>query len=242
MALPVIPWGGVDVTICLGDKTVTQHCRVLDTDAFDIVIGTDFLRRNPEVKMLSLQRPYSLHCDFGSGLFSVPLELSGRKESGLRYASKTNYRTENYQLARHVLVNGLAALQVNLDEIQVELFASQQQHIMQLYCTIQLNHAFRFFWKAMGLAYANPPFSLLAKVLTKIAYEGGRVVMCTPDWGCSGEHAYWRRMLYRMTVGRVQLPDGPIYVPEDSDTAMQAPEWASFLSFVDGSLNPVPLT
>ena len=171
-----------------------QHFQ-LDTDAFDIVIGTDFLRRNPQVKMLSLQRPYSLHCDFGSGLFSVPLELSGRKESGLRYASKTNYRTENYQLARHVLENGLAALQVNLDEIQVELFASQQQHIMQLYCSKQLNNAFRFFWKAMGLAYANPPFSLLAKVLTKIAYEGGRVVMCTPDWGCSGEHAYWCRML-----------------------------------------------
>ena len=49
-------FGGVDVTICLGDETVTQHCRVLDTDAFDIVIGTDFLRRNPQVKMLSLQR------------------------------------------------------------------------------------------------------------------------------------------------------------------------------------------
>ena len=56
MGVPSIPLGGVDVTICLGDKTVTQHCRVLDTDAFDIVIGTDFLRRNPQVKMLSLQR------------------------------------------------------------------------------------------------------------------------------------------------------------------------------------------
>ena len=66
MGVPSIPWGGVDVTICLGDETVTEHCRVLDTDAFDIVIGTDFLRRNPQVKMLSLQRPYSLHCDFGS--------------------------------------------------------------------------------------------------------------------------------------------------------------------------------
>ena len=86
------------MTICLGGETVTQHCRVLDTDAIDIVIGTDFLRRNPEVKMLSLQRPSYLHCDFGLGLFSVPLELSGRKESGLRYACKTNYRTENYQL------------------------------------------------------------------------------------------------------------------------------------------------
>ena len=35
--------GCVDVSICLGDKTVTQHCTMLDTDAFDIVIGTDFL-------------------------------------------------------------------------------------------------------------------------------------------------------------------------------------------------------
>ena len=69
--------------------------------------------------MLSLQRPYSLHCDFGSGLFSVPFELSGRKESGLRYASKTNHRTKNYQFARYVLENRLAALQVDLDEIQV---------------------------------------------------------------------------------------------------------------------------
>ena len=233
--------GGVHVTICLGDETVTQHCRVSDTDAFDIVSGTDFLRRNPQGKMLCLQRPYSLHCDFGSGLFSVPLELSGQKESWLRYASKTNYRTENCQLARHVLENGLAALQVNLDEIQVELFASRQQHIMQLYCSKHLNNTFRFFSRAMGLAYANPPFSLLAKVLTKIAYEGGRVVMCTPDWSCSGEHDSWRRMLDRMTGGRVQLPDGPIYMPEDLDTAMQAPEWASFLSIVDASLNPPPM-
>ena len=76
---------------------------------------------------------------------------------------------------------------------------------MQVYCSKHLNNAFRFFWKAMGLAYANPPFALLARVLTKIAYEGGRVVMCTFDWGCSGEHAYWRRMLDPMTVGGVQL-------------------------------------
>ena len=99
---------------------------------------------------------------------------------------------------------------------------------MQLYCSKHMNNAFGFFWKAMGLAYANPPFSLLANVVTEIAYEGGKVVMCTPNWGFSGEHAYWRHLLDGMTVGRVQLPDGPIYVPADSDTAMQAPEWASF--------------
>ena len=173
--------GGVDGTICLVNETVTQDCRVVDTDTFDIVIGTDFLRRNRQVKMLSLQRPYSLHCNFGSGLFSVPLEVSSQKESWLRYAAKTNYHTGNYQLARHVLQNRVATLQVTLDEIQVELFASQQRHIMQLYCSKHLNNAFCFFWKEMPPAYANPPSSLLANVITKIAYEGGSVVMCTPD-------------------------------------------------------------
>ena len=81
--------GGVNVTVCPGDEQVTQHCKVLDTDAFDIVIGTVFLRRDPQVKLLSLQRPYALHCDFGSGLFSVPPELSGQKESGLRYVNRS---------------------------------------------------------------------------------------------------------------------------------------------------------
>ena len=120
--------------MCLGDEQVTQHCKVLDTDAFDIVIGTDFLRRNPQVKLLSLQRPYALHCDFGSGLFSVPPEVSGRKESFLRYV-KWSYRTENYQLLRPVLENGLASLQVDLNELQVEPSASKEQNMMQLYCS-----------------------------------------------------------------------------------------------------------
>ena len=81
--------GGVVVTVCLGDEEVTEHCKVLDTDAFDIVIGTDFLHRNPQMKLLSLRCPYALHSDFGSGLFSVPLELSGRNESGLRYVNRS---------------------------------------------------------------------------------------------------------------------------------------------------------
>ena len=79
-----------------------------------------------------------------------------------------------------------------------------------MFCSKHLNNAFRFFLKAMGLVYANRSFSLLARVLTKIVYEGGKVVLCTPDWSCSGDHNYWRQLLDQMTVGRAQLPDGPI--------------------------------
>ena len=94
----------------------------------------------------------------------------------------------------------------------------------------------------MGLCYANPPFSQLAKMLTKIALERARVVLCTPDMGTTGEHAHWGRLLDRMTVGRTELPNGPVHIPEDTQETMPASEWGSFLSIVDGSPNPVPVT
>ena len=214
------------MTVCLGDEQVIQHYKVLNIDALDIVIGTNFLCRNPQVKLLSLQRPYAIHCDFGSGLFSVLLELSGRKESGLRYVNQS-FQTGNYTLVRPVLEDGLAALQVDPNEVQVELFANKEQHMMQLYCSGYLNNAYRFYWKSMASCFADPPSSQFAKVLAKIALEGAGVVLCTLDWGTTGEHAHWRRLLDGMTVGQIELPDGPIYVPEDSQQTMPAPEWSS---------------
>ena len=134
-----------------------------------------------------MQRPYALHCHFGSGLFSVPLELSRQKERGLRYV-KRSYRTENYPFVRLVLEIGLAALQVVLDDVQVEWFASREQHMMQLYCPLYHSNAYCFYWRSMGLCCASPPFSQLSKVLTRITLEGARVVLWTPDWGTTGEH------------------------------------------------------
>ena len=69
----------------------------------------------------------------------------------------------------------------------VEFFASKEQHMMQLYCSRYLNNAYRFYWRSLGLCYASPPFSQLSKVLTKIALEGARLVLCTPYWGTKGD-------------------------------------------------------
>ena len=110
------------------------------------------------------------------------------------------------------------------------------------YCWRYLKNANRFYWRLMGLCHANPPSSQLSKLLTKIALGGGRVVLCTPDWGTGGEHAYWRRLLDRMTVGSIELPNGPIYLFEDCQETMPATEWGNFLSIVDGSVNPLPVS
>ena len=130
---------------------------------------------------------------------------------------------------------------MDLNEVQVELFASKDQHLMQLYCSRYLNNTYCFYWRSTGSCYVNPSFSQIARVLTKIALEGARVVLCTPDWGTTRENAYWRRLSDSMTVGRTELPGGPIHVPEDSQDTMPAHNWGSSLSISAGSLNPVPV-
>ena len=68
------------------------------------------------------------------------------------------------------------------------------------------------------------------------------MVLCTPDWGTTGEHAYGRRLYDCMTMERTEHPNGRIHVPEDTQETMPAPERGSFLSIVDGSVNTVPVS
>ena len=68
------------------------------------------------------------------------------------------------------------------------------------------------------------------------------MVLCTPDWGTTDEHAYWRRLLHGMTVGNTEPPEGPIYIPEDPQETMTAPESGGFSCIVRGSPNPVPVS
>ena len=72
--------------------------------------------------------------------------MSGPKESGLRYVNPS-YGTETYQLVRPVLEDRMAALQVDLNQVQVALFASKEQDMMQLYCSRYLKTTYRFYWR-----------------------------------------------------------------------------------------------
>ena len=97
-------------------------------------------------------------------------------------------------------------------QFQAELFASQQQHIMQLYCSKKLNNALRLFRKAINLVYANPPLSLLATVLTKIAYEGGRVVT---EAGSDPRGHCWVTLGVYLWAGKPPLADIILSHPPD---------------------------
>ena len=84
------------------------------------------------------------------------------------------------------------------------------------------------------MAYGNPRFSQLGKVLTKVALERSRIILCSPDWGAHGGNEYWRTLLDKLTLTSIQLPDDAIYVPLGRKTPIGKPGWGSMLSLVDG--------
>ena len=66
-------------------------------------------------------------------------------------------------------------------DLSVGLFASDKQHVLDLYCGKGKNCGYKSSWPSFGMAYRNPRFSELVKVLTKVALECSRMVVCSPD-------------------------------------------------------------
>ena len=149
-------------------------------------------------------------------------------------------KTDEYQLLGDVLGQGLKQLGYSREDVNVELFASDKQHVLDLYCSKGKNCCYKFYWPSFGMAYGDPRFSELGKVLTKVALERSRMVLCSPDWGAHGGNEYWCTLLDKLTVTSIQLPDDAIYVPLGRKTPIIKPGCGSMLSVVDGSLAPVP--
>ena len=149
-------------------------------------------------------------------------------------------KTEDYQLLGDVLDQGLKDLGYSWEDLNVELFTSDKQHVLDLYCSKGKNCCYKFYWPSFGMAYGNQRFSELGKVLTKVALERSRMVLCSPDGGAHGRNEYWRTLLDKLTLTSIQLPDDAIYVPLGRKAPIEKPGWGSMLSVVDGSLAPVP--
>ena len=66
------------------------------------------------------------------------------------------------------------------------------------------------------------------------------MVLCSPDWGAHGGNEYWRKLLDRLTISFVRLPDEAIYVPLGRKTPIGKPGGVSMLSMADGGLTSTP--
>ena len=73
--------GDCEVEVPMGSRTIAHRFYVMDTEAFDFVLGTDFFVQHSQIQLLTLQAPYLLYVDHGSGRESVPLEQSEQNPS-----------------------------------------------------------------------------------------------------------------------------------------------------------------
>ena len=114
---------------------------VMDTEAFDFVLKTDFFVQHSQIQSLTLQAPYLLYVDHGNGRESVPLEQSEHTSSYLRLSEEepsnmmAPSKSEDYQLLGEVLDQGLKELGYPREDLSVELFASDKQHVLDLHCS-----------------------------------------------------------------------------------------------------------
>ena len=230
--------GDCAVEVPMGSRSIAHRFYVMDTEAFDFVLGTDFFVEDSQILSLSLQAPYVLQVDHGDGWESLPREQSEHTSSYLRVCKRepssmmVASKTEDYQLLCDVLDQGLRELGYSREDLNVELFASDKQHVLHLYCSKGKNYCYKFYGPSFGMAYGNPRFSELEEVLTKVALERSRMVLCSADWGAHGGSKYWRTLLDKLTLTCIQLPDDAIYVPLGRKTLIGKPGWGSMLSRV----------
>ena len=108
--------GDCEADVAMGSRSIAHRFCVMDTEAFNFVLGTDFFVEHPQILSLTLQAPYVLQVDHGDGGESVPLEqaehtsnyqrVCKKKPSTMMVASKT----EDYQLLGDVFDQGLKEL------------------------------------------------------------------------------------------------------------------------------------
>ena len=65
-------------------------------------------------------------------------------------------KTYNYQLLGDVLDQGPKELGYSREDLNLELFASDKQHVLDLYCSKGKNCCKKTFWPSFGMAYGKP--------------------------------------------------------------------------------------
>ena len=90
--------------------------------------------------------------------------------------------TESYQLDPMVRKEALADLG-QAEGLSVDLFADAGNALENNFITKKEN-AWTYHWGLLSkekACWGNPPFSNMLEVMTKIALDGAKVVVCTPD-------------------------------------------------------------
>jgi hypothetical protein len=227
--------GSADLILQFGSKVLKLNAVVVDTTAFSAVLGTDFTESESFGRLLT--RPPRIIIDGEE--FPISSSEGGHMEIKRIFRL---FRTESYTLVENIKSKVLRELGISRRSIFIDMFANHANFQEPLYLT-KGNSSFRYNWSKLvkeeqcDYLWANPPFSSLDKVVTKLCLESTRMILVHPNW----QNQYFSRLLDSITVKRVMVCHGtPVYVADKCKKALPAPAWDTIVSVVDTFQCQVP--
>ena len=225
--------------VCMGNFNLPHVCIVMETSAFQVCLGMNFIRQNAKTILGLIFTPSRLIVKNPETdeLSLVSLSKTSRHkeaENGLLTAqgSLRISQREAYSLLSSMREQVL----IDLGDLRppVDLYANAKNQTQPLYCT-PLNSCYAYNWHDFQLCWAKPPWSHLEKMVPKAPPDRAQVVVICPDWGQTGKAAAWRPFLDRMMKVRVPIPDVPLYLPDKATSPLPAPRWGRIATLIDGN-------
>ena len=125
-------------------------------------------------------------------------------------------------------------LHIDDKQVRVDLFASIRDRCKPLFITKQTD-AFSFAWNKLHeheseFLWANPPFSLMWEVITKIALEPCQAALCCPEWS---DEPWWGT-LNEIPHTKVCLPERKrIFHGIYKKDILPSPAWKTYVYLLD---------
>jgi hypothetical protein len=195
--------GTTEIIVDLGDTIFRQKAHVLDTGAFEAILGLDFLSGNPRCGGVLTQPP--LNAPFFDNKHYILSQQSGGPKK-IFHIHKA-FKTEAYTLTTPVKEKALKNLGIQ-QSFFCDLFANQLNAQEKFYCT-RSNSAFKYSRTKLcdsgnQILWTSPPFSQLVRVLNKIVQSPCKIVLLTPNW----PGRPWKRVLDKIAAAQFFFTPG----------------------------------
>ena len=152
---------------------------------------------------------------------------------------------ESYKLVTHVRDETLASMGVAKGDIKVDLFASSENTHEAFFITKSMD-AFSYDWGKLcqqpsDVLWANPPFSMMEQVVSKLALEPCKIAICVPV----REQKLWWKSLHDLCISYICLPtERGIYLEgwKRKRRLLQPPTWQSAIFLLDSRVRTCAVT
>ena len=158
--------------------------------------------------------------------------LIGTAEETHSISSISTLENDSYTLLPEHKLRSLHAFGISMNDISVELFASESNATHKFYMS-KNNSAFRYDWneisKTFGWLWANPPFYLISKVLTKVVLEPCKLLLVIPKW----ETATWFDTLRSISIDYISISKNNPIFEGSTHSILQPPSWDVWVCRID---------